>query len=99
MALQVVDQGCFGRAEFCGLDAHKKPFGDIGNAAFETHPGDLRMTGHAMYSIQRPIDLPKRTMWLSGMPRLRIIAGTSSSMPTSAGWPVDMPYPRYSART
>ena len=54
MALQLVDQSCCGHAEFCGLDTHEKSFGDIGNAAFENHTGNLWMSEHAMHGIQRP---------------------------------------------
>ena len=54
IALQLVDQGCCGHAEFGGLDTHEKSFGDIGNAAFENHTGNLWVSGHAMHGIQRP---------------------------------------------
>src|SRR5262249_46916913 len=54
MALQLVDQSWFGHAEFFGLDAHEKPFGDIGNATFENDTDELWVSGHAMYGIQRP---------------------------------------------
>ena len=54
MALQLVDQGGCGHAEFCGLDTHEKSFGDIGNAAFENHTSDLRVSEHTMHCIQRP---------------------------------------------
>ena len=32
----------------------EKPFGDIGNAAFENHTGDLWVSGYTMHGIQRP---------------------------------------------
>src|SRR5262249_57728077 len=54
MALQLIDQGCFGYAEFFRLDTHEKPFGDIRNAAFENHTGDLWVSKHTMHGIQRP---------------------------------------------
>src|SRR5215510_9593996 len=54
MALQLVDQGCFGHAEFFRLNTHEKPFDDIRNAAFENHTDDLWVSGYTMHGIQRP---------------------------------------------
>jgi hypothetical protein len=52
MALQLVDQDCFGHAEFFGLDTREKSLGDIGNPAFENHTGNLWVSGHALHGIQ-----------------------------------------------